>query len=163
MGLITITSFLFILFLVTFIGCNHSTGVNGVTFRYSMESIGNFKVEFQLNPDSTYQIDRHNYFFDRFEGKTRSLTKGGSLTKEEFEKFRRLITGSKPGKLNDSYGFDGDAEADVAIVYVIELIQNEKSKFISVNAAAAKQLPDNFGRLIAFTAKFVSDQLATEE
>ena len=32
-----------------------------------MESINNYKVEFQLNPDSTYKIGLYNYFFDNYE------------------------------------------------------------------------------------------------
>ncbi len=41
-----------VLFLFCLIDCNGSSGLKDFTYRYSMESIGNFKVEFQLNPDS---------------------------------------------------------------------------------------------------------------
>lgn len=158
-----INLFLYILFVSCFIGCDHSSGLKDFTYIYSMESINNFKVEFQLNPDSTYQIGRYNYFFDKYEGKARPLFKDGKLTRDEFDMFGKLIAGSKLEKMNDSYGFDRSGDADNSIVYMIELKQNEKSKFVSVNAGTDEHLPDNFNRLVAFTGKFISDKMEIAE
>lgn len=149
-----------VLFLFCLIGCDHSSGLKDFTYRYSMENINNFKVEFQLNSDSTYQIGQYNYFFDKFEGKARPLLKDGKLTKDEFDMFSQLIASSKLEKMDDSYGFDRDGDADNSIVYMIELKQNEKSKFVSVNTNTGEHLPDGFNRLIAFTGKFIDDKMA---
>ncbi|RNC64595.1 hypothetical protein D7D25_10830 [Proteiniphilum sp. X52] len=128
-----------------------------------MESVNNFKVEFQLNPDSTYQITRHNYFFDKFEGKARPLIKEGILTQEEFDIFAGLIARSKLGKMKDAYGFDRKGDVDNSIVYMVELKQDEKSKFVSVNSGTDEHLPDGFNHLIAFTGEFISDKMEVLE
>ena len=125
-----------------------------------MESINNFKVEFQLNPDSTYQIGRYNYFFDKYEGKARPQYKEGKLTQSEFDMFCKLIAGSKLKKMNDSYGFDHEGDFDNSIVYMVELKQGGKSKFVSVNNSTDEHLPDGFNRMIAFTGEFISDKMA---
>ncbi len=152
-----------VLFLFCLIGCNGSSGLKDFTYRYSMESIGNFKVEFQLNPDSTYQIGQYNYFFDKYEGKARPLLKEGILTQEEFDMFTGLIAGSKLEKMDDAYGFDREGDDNNVIVYMVELKQDEKSKFVSVNNNTDEHLPDGFNRLIAFTGEFISDKMEMEE
>lgn len=151
--------YLFVLFLSCLIGCNHSSGLKDFTYRYSMESINNFKVEFQLNPDSTYRIGRYNYFFDKYEGKSRPLVKEGKLTQDEFDRFAKLIEGSKLGKMKDAYGFDRKGDIDNNIIYVIELKRDDQSKFVSVNNNTDEHLPDGFNRLIAFTGEFISDKV----
>ncbi len=150
---------LFVLFLSCLIGCSHSSGLKDFTYRYSMESINNFKVEFQLNPDSTYRIGRYNYFFDKYEGKAKPLIEEGKLTQEEFDIFAKLIAGSKLEKMDDSYGFDREGDTDNNIIYVIELKRDDQSKFVSVNNNTDEHLPDGLKRLIAFTGEFISDKV----
>lgn len=145
------------------IGCGNSSGLKDFTYRYSMESINNFKVEFQLNSDSTYRIGRYNYFFDKYEGKARPQYKEGKLTKDEFDMFGKLIAGSKLEKMDDAYGFDREGDDNNVIVYMVELKQDEKSKFVSVNSGTDEHLPDGFNRLIAFTGEFISDKMEMEE
>lgn len=152
-----------VLFLFCLIGCDRSSVLKDFTYKYSMESINNFKVEFQLNPDSSYRIGRYNYFFDKYEGKSRPLVAEGKLTQEEFDMFAKLIAGSKLEKMNDSYGFNRSGDTDNSIIYMTELKQNEKSKFVSVNAGTDEHLPDGFNRLIAFTGEFISDKMESTE
>ncbi|SFS40953.1 hypothetical protein SAMN05216365_10548 [Porphyromonadaceae bacterium NLAE-zl-C104] len=159
----TINFCLLVLLLFCSFGCDRSSGLKDFTYRYSMESIGNFKVELQLNPDSTYQIGRYNYFFDKFKGKVRPYIKEGILTPDEFDRFAKLIKGSKLEKMDDAYGFDRKGDIDNSIVYMIELRQDEQSKFVSVNANTDEHLPDGFNRLITFTGEFISDKMETAE
>lgn len=152
-----------VLFLSCLIACHRSPVLKDFTYRYSMESINNFKVEFQLNPDSTYQIGQYNYFFDKYEGKAKPIFKEGKLTRDEFDRFAGLITGSQLEKMNDSYGFDRGGDTDNSIIYVIELKHNEQSKFVSVNSSMDEYLPDSFNRLITFTGGFISDKMERVE
>lgn len=150
---------IWVLFLIFLMGCNEDTGLTNYTYRYSVESINNFKVELQLNPDSTYQIGRHNYFFDRYKGESQPKYKRGLLTGTEFDTFTNLINRSGLEKMDDSYGFDHNATVENDLVYMIELKQSETSKFVVVNAESNDPLPEKFDRLIVFTSDFINDKL----
>jgi hypothetical protein len=140
-------------------GCNNDTDLTSYTYRYSVESINNFKVEFQLNPDSSYQIGRHNYFFDRYKGESQPKYKRGLLTGAEFDTFTELIDGSGLERMDDAYGFDQRGTVENNLVYMIELKQSETSKFVVVNAEANDPIPEKFDRLIVFTSDFINDKL----
>ncbi len=77
--------------------------------------------------------------------------------------FTGLIAGSKLEKMDDAYGFDREGDDNNVIVYMVELKQDEKSKFVSVNSGTDEHLPDGFNRLIAFTGEFISDKMEMEE
>lgn len=118
------------------------------TYKFSMESAGNFKVEFQLNPDSSYTIARNNYFFDRFEGTSRPIEKKGVLSRQEFEKFGSLLQKSNLHSMDDAYGFGENTDSENSIVYVVELVQSEKSKFVTINAGSPRNFAEAFTELI---------------
>lgn len=158
-----INSLLLFICLSGLVSCTHSGELKDFTYRYTMESINNFKVEFRLNPDSTYQISRYNYFFDKFEGKAKPLIRKGELTRDEFNSFAKLIERSTLKKMDDSYGFDREGDVDNSIVYMVELKRNEESKFVSVNTNTDEPLPVGFKRLIAFTGEFISDKTEMSE
>ena len=147
------------LFILLVIGCRSNTGLKDFTYKYSMESAGNFKVEFQLNPDSTYTIAQNNYFFDRFEGTSRPVEKEGVLSQQEFEKFSELINESNIKDMNDAYGFEENKNSDNSIVYVVELIQNGKSKFVTINAGAHQDFSKAFTELIEYTNNYINANL----
>lgn len=157
--MLQIKLFISVLILISFIGCNGDTGLTNYTYRYSVESINNFKVELQLNPDSTYQIGWHNYFFDKYSGEAQPKYKSGVLTVAEFDTFTNLIDRSGLEKMDDSYGFDHNGTVENDLVHMIELKQNETSKFVVVNAEANDPLPEKFDRLIVFTSNFINDKL----
>ncbi|MDD3788437.1 MAG: hypothetical protein PHO94_07045 [Petrimonas sp.] len=125
------------------------------TYTFSMENVNNFKAEFQLNPDSTYKITQINYFFDNFEGKKRPLQKEGKLTKEEFDTFKNLISGSELEKMKDSYGFDNPTK-ERSIIYMIQLDRDGESKYVSVNENTPEKFPKDFTKLIEYTNKFIN-------
>ena len=141
-------------------GCGNNTGLKDFTYKYGMESAGNFKVEFRLNPDSSYTISQNNYFFDRFEGVSHPIEKEGVLSRQEFEKFSRLLQKGNLHKMKDSYGFSDEQGADNSILYIVELTQDGQSKFVSVNAATRQKFPKAFTELIEYTNEFINANLA---
>jgi hypothetical protein len=139
--------------------CRDNTGLQDFIYKYSMESAGNFKVEFQLNPDSTFTIAQNNYFFDRFEGISRPIENEGVLSQQEFEKFSELICKSDIGKMDDAYGFEEKENLDNSIIYVVELIQNGESKFVSINAISRQNFSKAFIELIEYTNDYINANL----
>ncbi len=137
-------------------GCNVSTVPKDFTYKFSMESVCNFKVEFQLNSDSSYAITRENYFFDRFEGKHSPVEKEGIATKSEFDEFRKLISGSDIPKMEDAYGFTDGENSGNAVLYMVTLTQNGKSKSVFINAGTKQHFPKKFIALIEYTNNFIN-------
>lgn len=129
------------------------------TYRFSMESVGNYKVEFQLNPDTTFAITQNNYFFDKFDGKNRSMEIDGILTDVEFDTFKGLISESRIHKMKDSYGFDDDENLDNSIIYIIELTQEGKSKYVVINASSNQNFSTDFTELVSYTNEFLNARL----
>lgn len=145
-----------LLILVSF-ACNHSPDISEFTYTFSMESVGNFKVEFQMNPDSTYKISRYNYFFDNFEGKKKPEYREGKLTENEFATFQKLINGSHLDEMKDAYGFDNPTK-DRSIIYMVTLSRGEESKYVSINSDTHEKFSKDFRRLIEYTNTFINSQ-----
>ncbi len=148
-----------VLSILSVAGCRNSTGLRDFTYKYSMESVGNLKIELQLNPDSSYTIIQNNYFFDRFEKTSRPVKKEGMLSPQEFEKFRELISKSGINKMDDSYGFKENDNQDNSIIYIIELRQGEESKFVTINAASPQNFSRAFTELIEYTNDYINANL----
>lgn len=147
------------LFILAMVGCKKNTDLKDFTYKYSMESAGNFKIEFEMNPDSTFKIIQNNYFFDRFEGTSRPIKNEDNLTKSEFEEFSRLLQNSDIYEMKDSYGFRDNENTDNSILYIVELNQNGESKFVSVNAITQQDFPKEFTELIQYTNDFINKNL----
>lgn len=151
------------IFVVLLFGCNGKGGDNGsshlknYTYRFSMENSGNYKVDFQMNPDSTFQIEQQNYFFDRQAGTNTPHSKQGVLSAEEFSRLNQLVIESDIFGLDDSYGFDENS--DNSIIYTVELHQGEKVKYVTINADTDHRFSNKFSELIAFTTKLMNDKL----
>lgn len=141
------------------IGCSQEQKINNITYNYSMESIGNFKIELKLNPDTSYVIHRSNQYFDKFDGNYRSIEKHGKLSKNEYDKFRALIHSSKIHKMKDSYGFSDEMKTDNSIIYYLELIQNKQHKFVTINSKAEDKFSDSFVKLIEYTNDFINKEI----
>lgn len=149
-------SVIFCLLALLVCSCNVSTVPKDFTYKYSMESVCNFKVEFQLDSDSSYVIMRENYLFDRFEGKHRPVEKEGIATKSEFDEFRKLISDSNISKMEDAYGFTDGENSDNAVLYMVTLTQNGKSKSVFINAGTKQHFPKKFIALIEYTNNFIN-------
>lgn len=151
--------FVCVLVITLLIGCKNSADVKDFTYRYSMESVGNYKVEFEMNSDSTFRLIQNNYFFDKFEGTSRPVKKEGVLNKQEYDKFFELINKSNINKMKDAYGFEESDDFDNSIVYIIELFQNQQSKFVSINASTRQKFSNAFTQLIEYTNEFINTNL----
>lgn len=152
---------LLIVFLVILLvgSCRNNEELKNFTYKYSMESVGNFKVEFEMNHDSIYKITQNNYFFDRYEGVNRPDKNEGVITKTEFETFVRLLEKSNIYEMKDSYGFSDDESADNSILYIVELNRNGESKFVSVSADSQQNFSEGFMELIQYTNNFINANL----
>jgi hypothetical protein len=106
-------------------------------FKYSLESISNYKVTLTFNrKDSTCAIQEFNYFFDNMEKRRRPLTFTGKLSKPDYDRFTDLISGSKLLKLKDNYGFENATDATGAIIYQISYITGHQEKYITIKPSA---------------------------
>ena len=64
--------------------------------------------------------------------------------------------------MKDSYGFSDDEGSDNSILYIVELIENGQSKFVSVNAGTQQNFSKEFTELIQFTNEFVNANLTEQ-
>lgn len=149
-------SFALFLLVVLVYGCNVGTELTDFTYKYSMESVCNFKVEFQLNSDSSYVITRENYYFDRFEGVRRPIEKEGIATKSEFDEFRKLIRSSKIANMEDAYGLEEEENSGNSVLCTVTLTQDGKSKCIFINAGTRQHFPKKFIALIEHTNNYIN-------
>lgn len=146
--------------LLLFFGCKQEQKLENFTYRYSMESTGNFKVEFQLNPDTTYEIHQTNQYFDKFDGTCRPVNKKGKLTEEEYMKLRDLIQAGKIDFMRDSYGFDENIKEN-SIIYNLELEKEKHRKFVTINMKTRHKFSDSFLQLIEHTNSLINNKIAS--
>lgn len=149
-------SLIFLILSIT--GCKDSSDCENFAYKYSMESINNYKVEFQLNPDSTYKIGLYNYFFDNYERTRRPKYKEGKLSKEEYKIFKELVNKSDIKKMKESYGFNNATKNNV--IYMLELTHGSKTKYITINADTNRKFSKDFNRLIEYTSNFINEKIS---
>ena len=158
--------FFFLILFVLLLGCNSKNGENDrnrlaemeeYSYMFSMESVGNYKVDLQLNTDSTYQIEQYNYFFDRHARTNTPNIRQGKLTSEEFVKIDKLIRESDLYNMDDSYGFEDNS--DNSIIYIIKLQEGDVPKYVSINAGSNHRFTKEFTELIEFTTEFINSKL----
>lgn len=148
--------------LVVFSGCTTTPPLNDFTYTYSMENVNNFKIEFQLNSDATFKITQYNFFFDNFEKSKKPFTTEGTLESNEFSTFKQLLQQSNIHEMDDSYGFDENTASEADILYMIELKQDGKSKYVSINDNDANSFSEKFTELISYTTKIISTKNKAE-
>ena len=146
------------IFAIVVTSCTSTSTIDNFTYSYSMESVNNFKIEFQLKSDSTYKISQYNYFFDNFEKMKKPIETEGKLNDKEFSTFKKLLGQSNIPDMKDSYGFEDSTKNVSEIVYLIGLNQNEESKFISINANSIQSFPPKFSELISYTNTIISEK-----
>lgn len=123
-----------------------------------MESPGAFKVDFLLNPDSTYRIRQFNYFFYSAGGTKNPEVKQGKLTAEEFVRFKNLLAKSDIGKMKNAYGFDRPHTAN-SVMYVIQIQQKNRDKCVFINGNSTENFSADFIELINYTNKFTDAKI----
>lgn len=150
------------LFAIIITSCTSTPSMDDFTYMYSMENVNNFKIEFQLNADASFKITQYNYFFDNFEMKKKPITTEGTLDSDEFSSLKKLLQQSKLEDMEDSYGFDEKTASVDDITYMVELKQDGKTKYVSINASGATSFPAKFTELIAYTNAIISDNHKAE-
>lgn len=109
---------------------------------YSFESVDNYKVMITIDSNKKYKIEKFNYFMDNHEGTRRPFVAEGSLTDEEYTAIKAAIQDSGIFKMDDSYGFDKDADDSLGnIIYQISLDADGKQKYITFRENGNVLLP----------------------
>ena len=142
--------------LVIIAGCTSTPPMNDFAYTYSMENVNNFKIEFEVNSDATFKISQYNFFFDNFEQTKKPFSTEGTLDSDEFSTLKKLLQQSNIQDMEDSYGFDEKTASDSDILYMIELKQDGKSKYVSINDNDANSFSKKFTELISYTNKIIS-------
>lgn len=137
-------------------GCNKLS--EEYTYRFTMEHIGNYRVQLEVAPDSTFKIEQHNYFFDRYAGTKHPIFCEGKLTPQAFNDFRRLIKINEIRRMNNAYGFEDDT-SEREMILVIEIEQGGVSTFVTINLFEQASLSANIRQLIKYTGDFISAEI----
>ncbi|MDR1407635.1 MAG: hypothetical protein LBJ23_06275 [Tannerella sp.] len=132
-------------------GCRDRKPVD-FSFRYSMESVNNYKLTLTFNSDKTYEIGEYNYLTDA----QAPVVRKGALTDTELEQIRTLLAGCRFFAMKDAYGFDVPAEERFEnILYQVHYVADGKEKMISIRAAPHTKLPQSYHELLKFIGLFI--------
>lgn len=133
------------------------------TYTFSMESINNFRVTLQLNPDSSWMVARYNYFFDRFGGSSSVLERDGKLTDQEHAAFVKLLKKSGIEFMKESYGFDSEENIGCSVIYMLSLTpEGGKTLYINIRENAEDRFSDAFREMILYSSLFLNNKLETD-
>lgn len=137
-------------------GCRQS--LDDFTFSYTVESVNNYKFVLTFQSDSTYLLEKYNYYMDNFEGKRRPVVRKGRLTAGEFESLKQKLKESNLFSMKDAYGFEENEAPEStssAILYQVYIQAGGKEKFVTCKESA--RLPASFIQLLQFVNTFLSD------
>lgn len=128
------------------------------TFSYTAESVGNYKLVATFRSDSTFRIEKYNYYMDNFEKKKRPDIREGRLSAFEFEACEQHLRESDLFSLQDAYGYKKDETAQASpsdIIYQVYLQTEAKEKFITYKNS--RELSPSFRQLLKWIHAFLSD------
>lgn len=147
-------------FILLVSGCNQNKSIEEFTYKFSMESIGNFKSEISVNPDLSFTVFQTNQFFDKFDGTYRPININGTLSDDEYNNLKSLLEKARIQKMKDSYGFgENESNSDKTILYNIELEHDDIHKYITINLKADHQFSSKFIELIEYTNKLIESKI----
>lgn len=127
------------------------------TFSYTAESVNNYKFVVTFGSDSTYRIEKYNYYMDNFEGKRRPVIQEGRLSEGAFQSLKERLKKSDLFSLKDAYGFKEKEtrwSSSSQLIYQISLRTEGKEKFVTYKRS--EELPASFIRLLQFVNTFLS-------
>lgn len=128
------------------------------TFSYTAESVGNYKLVVTFRSDSTFRIEKYNYYMDNFEKKKRPDIREGRLSASEFAACERQLRESDLFSLQDTYGYKKNETQQTPssdIICQVHLQTGAKEKFITYKNSG--ELPPSFGQLLKWIHAFLSD------
>lgn len=136
-------------------GCRKE--VKEFTFQYTVESVDTYKFILTVRSDSTYRLEKYNYYMDNFERKQRPVVSEGRVSPARFGHLKKLLEESGLFSLKDAYGFQDDtsgAPASPGLIYQVHCQSEGKEKFVTCRGNA--RLPLSFIRLLQFMNTFLS-------
>ncbi|MEG1544916.1 MAG: hypothetical protein RR382_10400 [Tannerellaceae bacterium] len=127
------------------------------SFSYTMESVGNYKLQVFFNGNGTYRIEEYNSAMGSAVPKREPIIKSGALTDEELIEVKRLISDSNLPEMKDYYGFDKESNAGMGdILYQVSFITVDNEKLITICNSDNKQFTGSFVRLIGYINSFLN-------
>lgn len=145
-----VTMFLFIiLFACLLFSCVDSAHTpDTFNFRYVLESEKAYAISFCCNEKGEYQIEEHNYFFDKFENKQMPSIYKGVFDKEQMQHLFRLIARSRLSEMKEAYGFYEKMDNYSGFIMLrVEYEYDGRSKYIYINDGKSKDLSRQFRTL----------------
>lgn len=146
---------LFLLLGILCSGCRREA--KEFAFHYTVESVDTYKFILTLRSDSTYRLEKYNYYMDNFERKQRPVVFEGRMPPARFGQLQKLLEESDLFSLKDAYGFQDEksaAPASSGLIYQVDFQSEGKEKFITWQEGA--RLPLSFIRLLQFMNTFLS-------
>ena len=138
-------------------GCREQKPID-FSFRYTMESVNNYKMILIFGSDKSYTIEEHNYFMDNHAGTYNPVVRQGTLTDSELEEIRTLLTACRFFKMKDAYGFDVPDNTTLGnIIYQIDYVADGKEKMISIRSSPLLQLPKSYSELLIYISLFLKN------
>lgn len=131
--------------------------VKEFTLSYTVESVDTYKFILTFRSDSTYRLEKYNYYMDNFERKQRPVVLAGRMPPARFNQLKTLLEKCDLSSLKDAYGFHGEQPGGVnssGLIYQVYFRSEGKEKFITYQGSA--HLPLGFIRLVQFMNTFLS-------
>jgi len=126
-----------------------------------MESVMNYKIILTLDSDKQYRIEEQRIFEDNSENKKEPIIVEGVLSDVQMETFKVAIEKARLDKMNDSYGFEEDAESnkDRDLIYQVNLETPDIQKYISIRQTHRKLFEQSFIDLLKLSSDFSDKKL----
>lgn len=131
------------------------------SYLFSMESVMNYKIILTLDSDKQYRIEEQRIFEDNSENKKEPIIVEGVLSDVQMETFKVAIEKARLDKMNDSYGFEEDAESnkDRDLIYQVNLETPDIQKYISIRQTHRKLFEQSFIDLLKLSSDFSDKKL----
>lgn len=158
-----ISCYLVVSFVILFItGCKEKTQrYEQFDFNYSLESIGAYTIDVNINSNKTYKITQNNLFMNRVQDDKPVYTYTGTLDEKSFKKIEDLISKANLLSMKDSYGFNDDPDANNKsdLLIQIKLKTPDQEKFVSIRDDNQNKFDKSFLELINYLNGFITDHV----
>ncbi len=149
------TTFPLLLTVVLLTRCGGSEPKN-FAYTYVLESTRTYRLFFSLDSEKHYVVEKQNIRFEQYE----PYRAEGTLTDEEYARFKSLLAKSKLFDMNNSYGFEKEPDQPVAdMIYQIAYQADGREKFITIRHEESMRFSRHFTELLKYTNEFISNQV----
>ena len=128
------------------------------SFSYSMETVANYKLAVSFKSDKTFRLEEYNYYMDNMDGIRRPKIVEGTLSDQEYDTLKPLLTDCDFFAMEDSYGFEKEAHPIFSnIMYQISFSTENREKYISIRNTNIKEFSSSFLNVLDFINTFLND------